>query len=90
MIDTCPLWDEDGRCYLVNGWANSRSRFASVLTVREMNAERESAWLDKIHYDTAKKARQRDTGGKPRGERRGYPKGRYGRQGTDDERQPSM
>ena len=39
MIDTCPLWDEDGRCYLVNGWANSRSRFASVLTVREMNAE---------------------------------------------------
>jgi len=39
MIDTCPLWDDDGRCYLVNGWANSRSRFASVLTVREMNAE---------------------------------------------------
>ena len=39
MIDTCPLWDEDGRCYLVNGWANSRSRFASVLTVREMNVE---------------------------------------------------
>ncbi len=39
MIDTCPLWDEDGRCYLVNGWANSRSRFASVLTVRELNAE---------------------------------------------------
>ena len=25
MIDTCPLWDEDGRCYLVNGWAGSRS-----------------------------------------------------------------
>ena len=39
MIDTCPLWDDDGRCYLVNGWANSRSRFASVLTVREMNAD---------------------------------------------------
>ncbi len=39
MIDTCPLWDEDGRCYLVNGWANSRSRFASVLTVRELNRE---------------------------------------------------
>ena len=39
LIDTCPLWDDDGRCYLVNGWANSRSRFASVLTVREMNAE---------------------------------------------------
>ena len=39
MIDTCPLWDDDGRCYLVNGWANSRARFASVLTVRELNKE---------------------------------------------------
>lgn len=39
MIDTTPLWDDDGRCYLVNGWANSRSRFASVITVRELNAE---------------------------------------------------
>lgn len=39
MIDTSPLWDEDGRVYLVNGWANSRSRFASVITVRELNAE---------------------------------------------------
>ena len=38
-IDTTPLWDEDGRCYLVNGWANSRSKFASVLTVREMSAD---------------------------------------------------
>ena len=38
-IDTTPLWDDDGRCYLVNGWANSRSKFASVLTVREMSAD---------------------------------------------------
>ena len=38
-IDTCPLWDDDGHCYLVNGWANSRSKFASVLTVREMSAD---------------------------------------------------
>jgi len=38
-IDTCPLWDDDGRCYLVNGWANSRSKYASVLTVREMSAD---------------------------------------------------
>lgn len=38
-IDTCPLWDEDGHCYLVNGWANSRSKYASVLTVREMSAD---------------------------------------------------
>lgn len=39
LIDTCPLWDDDGRCYLVNGWANSRSHFASVITVRELNAQ---------------------------------------------------
>ena len=38
-IDTTPLWDDDGHCYLVNGWANSRSKFASVLTVREMSAD---------------------------------------------------
>ena len=38
-IDTCPLWDDDGRCYLVNGWANSRAKFASVLTVRELSAD---------------------------------------------------
>ena len=39
MIDTTPLWDDDGRCYMVNGWANSRSRFASVITVREMSPD---------------------------------------------------
>ena len=39
VIDTTPLWDDDGRCYLVNGWANSRSKFASVLCVRELNKE---------------------------------------------------
>ena len=38
-IDTTPLWDDDGRCYLVNGWANSRAKYASVLTVREMSAD---------------------------------------------------
>lgn len=39
MIDSTPLWDDDGRCYLVNGWAKSRSGFASVLTVRELSAD---------------------------------------------------
>ena len=39
MIDPCPLWDTDGRCYLVNGWANSRAGFNSVLTVRELSAD---------------------------------------------------
>ncbi|MBQ8712513.1 MAG: glycoside hydrolase 43 family protein [Prevotella sp.] len=39
MIDTTPLWDDDGRCYLVNGWAGSRAGFNSVLTVRELSAD---------------------------------------------------
>lgn len=39
MIDTTPLWDDDGRCYLANGWANSRAGFNSVLTVRELSAD---------------------------------------------------
>jgi len=39
MIDTSPLWDDDGRCYLVNGWAASRSGINSVLTVRELSAD---------------------------------------------------
>ena len=39
MIDPCPLWDDDGRCYLVNGWAGSRSGFNSVLTVRELSKD---------------------------------------------------
>ena len=38
-IDTTPLWDDDGRCYLVNGWANSRIGFNGVLTVRELSAD---------------------------------------------------
>ncbi|MCR4836711.1 MAG: glycoside hydrolase 43 family protein [Bacteroidaceae bacterium] len=39
MIDPCPLWNEDGRCYLVNAWANSRAGFNSVLSVRELSAD---------------------------------------------------
>lgn len=38
-IDTTPLWDDDGRCYLVNGWANSRVGFNSLLTVRELSSD---------------------------------------------------
>ena len=39
LIDTTPLWDDDGRCYLVNAYANSRSRFASVIAIREFSAD---------------------------------------------------
>lgn len=39
MIDTTPLWDEDGRCYLANGWAGSRAGMKSMLSVRELSAD---------------------------------------------------
>lgn len=39
LIDPCPLWDEDGRVYLVNAWAGSRCGFNSILTIRELNAD---------------------------------------------------
>lgn len=39
LIDTTPLWDDDGHCYLVNAYANSRSRFASVIAIRELSAD---------------------------------------------------
>lgn len=39
MIDPTPLWDDDGRVYLVHAWAGSRAGFNSVLTVCELNKE---------------------------------------------------
>ena len=48
MIDTTPLWDDDGRCYLVNAYANSRSRFASVIVIRELSADGTKAIGDPV------------------------------------------
>jgi beta-xylosidase len=48
MIDTTPLWDEDGRCYLVNGWAGSRAEFKSVLSVRELSVDGTRAISDPV------------------------------------------
>jgi beta-xylosidase len=38
-IDPCPLWDDDGKVYLVHAWAKSRVGFNSVLTVNRMSAD---------------------------------------------------
>lgn len=38
LIDPCPLWDEDGKVYLVHGYAGSRAGIKSVITVKQMNA----------------------------------------------------
>ena len=39
MIDSTPLWDDDGRVYLVHAWAASRSRFNSIVTICELNSD---------------------------------------------------
>jgi beta-xylosidase len=39
LIDPCPLWDEDGKTYLVHAYAGSRAGIKSILVVKEMNSE---------------------------------------------------
>ncbi len=39
LIDPCPLWDDDGKAYLVSAFAGSRAGIKSVLTVSKMNAD---------------------------------------------------
>jgi beta-xylosidase len=38
LIDPCPLWDDDGRVYLVHAFAGSRAGIKSILIVKQMNA----------------------------------------------------
>ncbi|GAA4775690.1 glycoside hydrolase family 43 protein [Microbacterium gilvum] len=38
VIDPCPLWDEDGRTWLVHGWARSRAGRKNVLSIAEVDA----------------------------------------------------
>jgi beta-xylosidase len=39
LIDPCPLWDDDGRAYLVHGIAGSRAGIKSVLFLQEMTPD---------------------------------------------------
>lgn len=39
MIDPTPLWDDDGRVYLVHAYAASRSGINSMLVIKELNKE---------------------------------------------------
>jgi len=39
LIDPCPLWDDDGKVYLVHAFAGSRAGIKSVISVKQMNAE---------------------------------------------------
>ena len=38
-IDPCPLWDDDGKAYLVHAFAGSRSGIKSILAVHEMEPD---------------------------------------------------
>ena len=39
LIDPCPLWDNNGRCYLVHAYAGSRAGFKSALAVCELSKD---------------------------------------------------
>ncbi|MBC2605864.1 glycoside hydrolase family 43 protein [Pelagicoccus albus] len=41
-IDACPLWDDDGRVYLVHAFANSRAGLGDVLQIQELTPEGDS------------------------------------------------
>jgi beta-xylosidase len=38
LIDPCPLWDDNGKNYLVHALAGSRAGFKSVILMKELNA----------------------------------------------------
>jgi beta-xylosidase len=38
-IDPCPLWDDDGKVYLIHAFARSRAGIKSVLCLHRMNSE---------------------------------------------------
>jgi beta-xylosidase len=42
LIDPCPLWEENGKTWLVHAYAGSRAGFKSILVIKEMNAAGDS------------------------------------------------
>lgn len=52
IIDTCPLFDEDGQVYLVHGYAGSRAGIKSILGITRLTADGEKTiGQSKIVYD---------------------------------------
>ena len=39
LIDPCPLWDDNGKTYLVHAYAGSRAGIKSIIVIKEMNKE---------------------------------------------------
>jgi beta-xylosidase len=59
LIDPCPLWDDDGKAYLVHAYANSRAGIKHKLRVRPMSpdgkqilGEGEIVWDDPTNHPT--------------------------------------
>jgi len=51
LIDPCPLWDDDGRAYLVHAYAGSRAGIKSVLVVRDMDSSGTAFSEGRLVYD---------------------------------------
>ncbi len=49
LIDPCPFWDEDGRAYVIHGYAKSRIGFKSILGIFEMSPDGLSA-ISEDHF----------------------------------------
>lgn len=48
LIDPCPLWDDNGKLYLVHAYAGSRAGFKSIIVVKPMNSEGTKATDDAV------------------------------------------
>ena len=48
LIDPCPFWDEDGKAYIVPGYAKSRCGIHSKLAVFEMSADGTKAMSEDV------------------------------------------
>ena len=48
LIDPSPLWDDDGKAYLVHAFAGSRAQIKSLLVVCTMNPEGTAANYDEV------------------------------------------
>jgi beta-xylosidase len=52
LIDPCPLWDDDGKVYLVHAFANSRAGIKSIIVVKQLNNEGTKVISDSVRvYD---------------------------------------
>ncbi len=52
LIDACPLWDDDGQCYLVHAYAGSRAGIKSVIAVTCLTPDgKKAVGESRIIYD---------------------------------------